>query len=63
MAQEPRDRHHPGQGPIQHSEDRPAGPVPMKHRNRLGQNVVDNPQGNGRPSTDLKIGNDARKTW
>lgn len=39
------------------------GPVPMRHRNRLGEDVINNPQGVGMPSTESKMGNGNRKSW
>lgn len=32
-----------------------SGPVPIQHRNRLGQDITSNPQGVGKPSTASKI--------
>lgn len=64
MARNPQnDSHLVGQKSAQRGEDRPAGPVPMHHRLKLGQSVVDDPQGDGRPSTEVKIANSGRKTW
>lgn len=38
------------------------GPVPMKHRLRLGEDVLKNPQGVGMPSKKNEVGN-ARSAW
>lgn len=65
MAQAPQNTSHlsTGQRPATVREDRAGGPVPLHHRLKLGENVVDDPQGVGRPSTDVKIANSGRKTW
>ena len=43
--------------------EKTSGPVPMRHRNRLGAtNLQESPQGVGRVSTESKIGNGNRKT-
>ena len=41
----------------------PAGPINMKKRMKMGLDVVDNPQGVGMPSKELRIANQDRKTW
>lgn len=47
-----------------HADKDTSGPVPMRHRNRLGMTDLQaNPQGAGKPSTTSKIGNGNRKSW
>lgn len=64
MAQSPQnDSHIQGQKPPGMVESRPPGPVPLRHRMKLGEDVVNNPQDNGRPSTNLKVANNQGKTY
>lgn len=51
----------PGTSTPKHKEDRPPGPVPMRHLNRLGVLNQDNPQGAGKPSTENKV--NGRRGW
>ena len=44
-----------------HKEDRPPGPVPMRHMNKLGVLSQDNPQGVGKPSTENEL--NGKKGW
>ncbi len=53
---------HSQHGEAVRKEDVP-GPVPLRHRNRLGQDVIDNPQGTGKPSTKSTIQNTGGKGW
>lgn len=46
-----------------HGED-VKGPVPMRHRNRLGiKDLQSNPNGAGKPSTKDTVKNGTDKTW
>ncbi len=40
----------------------PSGPVPMHHRLKLGEDVINNPQGDGSPGGQQK-GSTERKGW
>lgn len=45
-----------------HNDVDTSGPVPMSHRNRLGHDILRDPNGVGMPSTESKI-NGGKKTW
>lgn len=61
---EKQDSHIKGIGGLpKHKEDRPAGPVPMRHLNRLGVLSQDSPNGVGKPSTESRLANQGRKNW
>ena len=64
MAHSPKnDSHLSGKASTGMSEARPPGPVPRRHLGRLGHDIVSNPQGAGKPSTEVKIANSDRKTY
>lgn len=50
-----------GRAPVAEREDI-SGPVPRRHRGRLGMDVLDNPNGVGMPSKAPTISN-GRKGW
>lgn len=53
--------HIPGAAPAKMNDKDTKGPVPMRHRNRLGHEVVSDPQGEGMPSRESEI--NGRKNW
>ena len=59
------DSHYPGGNPSKLSvaKEDIEGPTTIQHRNRLGLDVMKDPNGEGMPSTKPMIANQPRKGW